>query len=846
MCGIIGIVGSAVVTDRLVAGLKRLEYRGYDSSGVAVIENDALIRSRAEGKLSNLQGKLDAQAVDGHIGIAHTRWATHGVPNETNAHPHFAGRVGIVHNGIIENFLDLRQSLNGRRTFSTETDTEVVAHLIDQALNEGHEPKAAFQATLKKIVGAYALCVLIEGHDDHLYAARSGAPLAIGIGDGEMYVGSDATALTGLSQKVIFLEEGDWAVLSKDSYQVYDRDDNPVERPVTVLQGGPAMAEKGNYRHFMLKEIYEQPETVGRTLTNYIDEFRLTSDMPEALDFSGVSRLIIIALFIAVSQSGETADTLAALRYCKEKGLKTAALVNVMTSTMAREADIALPINAGPEIGVASTKAFTSQLTALAALVIAAASSRGAINDAREHELTKALTQVPRLIKEALALDSMIERLSFDLSAKTSAFYLGRGVQTPIAFEGALKLKEISYIHAEGYAAGELKHGPIALIEDGTPVIVIAPHDTLFEKTISNLQEVASRGAQIILITDTKGAELAGSMADELITLPDADPFVAPLITSIAVQLLAYHSAVHRGTDVDQPRNLAKSVTVAGFGTRVLPATKTIPKEMLPVVDRPALQYVVDEAIEAGIEHFVFVTGRNKGAIEDYFDRAYELEYSLREKGKTAIYEQLDANTPKAGTMSFVRQQSALGLGHAIWCARDVIGNDPFAILLPDVLVKSKHSCLAQMVDAYNEVGGNIIAVDAVPNERVSSYGVIAPDTTQASRQDGLIKMTGMVEKPPIDKAPSNLKITGRYILQPEIMHLLKDQEAGAGGEIQLTDAMARMMKTQDFHALEYVGQDYDCGSKYGYFEAVMAYAMDHNEIGAQARALIKANAGEI
>ena len=604
MCGIIGIVGSAVVTDRLVAGLKRLEYRGYDSSGVAVIENDALIRSRAEGKLSNLQGKLDAQAVDGHIGIAHTRWATHGVPNETNAHPHFAGRVGIVHNGIIENFLDLRQSLNGRRTFSTETDTEVVAHLIDQALNEGHEPKAAFQATLKKIVGAYALCVLIEGHDDHLYAARSGAPLAIGIGDGEMYVGSDATALTGLSQKVIFLEEGDWAVLSKDSYQVYDRDDNPVERPVTVLQGGPAMAEKGNYRHFMLKEIYEQPETVGRTLTNYIDEFRLTSDMPEALDFSGVSRLIIIAcgtayyaglvakywfeqqaglavdidvasefryrapvvdkdaLFIAVSQSGETADTLAALRYCKEKGLKTAALVNVMTSTMAREADIALPINAGPEIGVASTKAFTSQLTALAALVIAAASSRGAINDAREHELTKALTQVPRLIKEALALDSMIERMSFDLSAKTSAFYLGRGVQTPIAFEGALKLKEISYIHAEGYAAGELKHGPIALIEDGTPVIVIAPHDPLFEKTISNLQEVASRGAQIILITDTKGAELAGSMADELITLPDADPFVAPLITSIAVQLLAYHTAVHRGTDVDQPRNLAKSVTV--------------------------------------------------------------------------------------------------------------------------------------------------------------------------------------------------------------------------------------------------------------------------------------------
>jgi len=412
MCGIIGIVGSAVVTDRLVAGLKRLEYRGYDSSGVAVIENDALIRSRAEGKLSNLQGKLDAQAVDGHIGIAHTRWATHGVPNETNAHPHFAGRVGIVHNGIIENFLDLRQSLNGRRTFSTETDTEVVAHLIDQALNEGHEPKAAFQATLKKIVGAYALCVLIEGHDDHLYAARSGAPLAIGIGDGEMYVG-------GVSRLII-------------------------------IACGTAY-----YAGLVAKYWFEQQAGLAVDI-DVASEFRYRAPVVDK-----------DALFIAVSQSGETADTLAALRYCKEKGLKTAALVNVMTSTMARE-----------------------------------------------------------------------------------------------AVEGALKLKEISYIHAEGYAAGELKHGPIALIEDGTPVIVIAPHDPLFEKTISNLQEVASRGAQIILITDTKGAELAGSMADELITLPDADPFVAPLITSIAVQLLAYHTAVHRGTDVDQPRNLAKSVTV--------------------------------------------------------------------------------------------------------------------------------------------------------------------------------------------------------------------------------------------------------------------------------------------
>jgi len=604
MCGIIGIVGTSNVTDRLIDGLKRLEYRGYDSSGVAVLNGSGLERQRAEGKLIGLVDRLKDHPLDGPIGIAHTRWATHGVPNETNAHPHFAGRVGIVHNGIIENFLELRESLNGTRTFETETDTEVVAHLIDEALKAGAAPEDAFKQTLKKISGAYAIGVIVEGNGDHIYAARSGAPLAIGIGEGEMYLGSDATALDALSKRIIFLEEGDWAVLTRDSYKIYDRHDNPVERTVTIISGGPAMAEKGNYRHFMLKEIYEQPETVSRTMTNYIDEFGLSANLPDDLDFEGIDRIILVAcgtaylaatvakywieqlagiavdvdiasefryrgpvlsknsLFIAVSQSGETADTLAALRYCKEAGIRTAVLVNVMTSTMAREADVALPINAGPEIGVASTKAFTSQLTALAAIALSAARSREHLSRDAEIRLTRALIRSPRQITQALRLDNHIESIAFELSKAKSAFYLGRGLNTPIAFEGALKLKEISYIHAEGYAAGELKHGPIALIEEGTPVIVIAPYDQLFEKTISNLQEVAARGANIILISDEEGSRAAGDMADHLITLPTSDSFVSPIIMSIAIQLLAYHTAVHLGTDVDQPRNLAKSVTV--------------------------------------------------------------------------------------------------------------------------------------------------------------------------------------------------------------------------------------------------------------------------------------------
>ena len=603
MCGIVGIAGNKPVTERLVSGLKRLEYRGYDSSGVAVLNDHQIKRVRAEGKIASLEDKLDATPINGPVGIAHTRWATHGVANETNAHPHVAGRVAVVHNGIIENFLELREEM-GHRTFNSQTDTEVVAHLIDELLSKGLEPVEAFAQALKKLRGAYAFGVIIDGNPDEIYCARAGSPLAVGIGDGEMYLGSDALALADLTNRLVYLDEGDWAVLTPTSYQVFSRNDEEVERPVTVITGGPAMAEKGNYRHFMLKEIYQQPETITRTLINYVDEFNQSADMPPELDFTKWDRICLVAcgtacyaaevakywfeqyarmavdvdiasefryrepvlskdtLFIAVSQSGETADTLAALRYAKDAGLDTAALVNVMTSTMAREAGAALPINAGPEIGVASTKAFTSQLTALAALALAAGRARGVLDESQERELAQALITVPRKVTEALELDKEIEIIAQDISTARSAFYLGRGAMTPIAFEGALKLKEISYIHAEGYAAGELKHGPIALIEEGTPVVVLAPMDGLYEKTISNLQEVASRGADILLISDVDGCSHADSMSDWSICLPRAHPFVAPIVMSIAVQLLAYHAAVHLGTDVDQPRNLAKSVTV--------------------------------------------------------------------------------------------------------------------------------------------------------------------------------------------------------------------------------------------------------------------------------------------
>lgn len=613
MCGILGIIGNQPVTDRLLDGLKRLEYRGYDSAGIAVIEksedNTTLVRRRAKGKIRNLEHRIQAEPVDGLVGIAHTRWATHGAPNEINAHPHFAGRVGLVHNGIIENFTHLREDLQTTREFVTQTDTEVVAHLIDEAMKTGLSGTDAFATSLKQLTGAFALGVVIDGEDGKLFAARRGSPLAIGLGNGENYIGSDAIALASLSTRIIYLEEGDWAVITTDSVEIFDMDDNPVERDVTIVSGSLAAAEKGNYRHFMLKEIYEQPETVSHTLTHYVDAFHHKAKTPEqlkldGLDWTKLQRLTLIAcgtaayatyvakywfeqladmpvevdiasefryrrpalskgtMAMVVSQSGETADTLAALRYCQGKGLQTSALVNVMSSTMAREADFAMPINAGPEIGVASTKAFTSQLTALLSLAIAAGVQRGLISEDREHELVEALTQIPRLITETLVLDKDIEALALDLSKAKDAFYLGRGVHFPLALEGALKLKEISYIHAEGYAAGELKHGPIALIEEGTPVIVIAPTDEMFEKTISNMQEVQARGAKILLITDAQGAKHAEKMVDDILVCPKVSPETAAIVYSVTIQLLAYHAAVHLGTDVDQPRNLAKSVTV--------------------------------------------------------------------------------------------------------------------------------------------------------------------------------------------------------------------------------------------------------------------------------------------
>ena len=604
MCGIVGIIGKEPVTERLLTGLKRLEYRGYDSSGIAVLNQGELLRCRAEGKIAGLEARLSDTPLDGLVGIAHTRWATHGAPTETNAHPHFSGRVGIVHNGIIENFIDLRDGLKTARTFVTETDTEVVAHLIDEALKRGLAPKDAFAQSLKKLHGAFAIAVIIDGYDGEIYVSRRGSPLAIGLGDGENYLGSDALALASLTQDIIFLEEGDWAVIGRDGVEIYDENDNPVTRDITHTSGSLAAAEKGNYRHFMLKEIHEQPETVGHALTHYVDAFHHQALTVEGLDFAQIDRLNLIAcgtaayageiakywfeqiahlstdvdiasefryrqpafsknsMALAISQSGETLDTLAALRYCQDKGLKTAALVNVMTSTMAREADIAMPINAGPEIGVASTKAFTSQLTALFALAVNAGRSRGIIDADGERTLLAELTQVPRLVAKALLLSDEIEDLAQDLAKAKSAFYLGRGVHFPLALEGALKLKEISYIHAEGYAAGELKHGPIALIEEGTPVIVIAPSDGLFEKTLSNMQEVISRGAKTILITDAKGAGKAKGIAEKIIICPQSPDSVAPIVYSVAIQLLAYHTAVSLGTDVDQPRNLAKSVTV--------------------------------------------------------------------------------------------------------------------------------------------------------------------------------------------------------------------------------------------------------------------------------------------
>ncbi len=607
MCGIVGILGRGPVAEQLVDSLKRLEYRGYDSAGVATLEGDRLERRRAEGKLKNLEARLQAAPLAGHTGIGHTRWATHGKPTEGNAHPHATENVAVVHNGIIENFRELRQALEKQGAkFASETDTEVVAHLVNSFLLKGASPQEAVKATLPQLRGAFALAFVFRGHDDLLIGARRGSPLAVGYGKDEMYLGSDAIALAPFTDTISYLEDGDWAVLTRKSCVIYDVQNAPVQREVLKSGASSFLIDKANFRHFMAKEIHEQPEVVGHTLARYIDMATERVDLPVTLpfDFNNIDRISISAcgtasyagfvarywleklaripveldvasefryreppvrkgdLAIFISQSGETADTLAALRYAKSQGLHTLSVVNVPTSTIARESETVLPTLAGPEIGVASTKAFTCQLMVLAALAIKAGKARGVLSDTDEARLVHGLVEIPRLMTAALATEPQVEKLARDIAKSTDVLYLGRGTSYPLALEGALKLKEISYIHAEGYAAGELKHGPIALIDEKMPVVVIAPHDQVFEKTVSNMQEVAARGGRIILMTDAKGAAEATIESLVTIVLPDMGATFAPMVYAIPVQLLAYHTAVIMGTDVDQPRNLAKSVTV--------------------------------------------------------------------------------------------------------------------------------------------------------------------------------------------------------------------------------------------------------------------------------------------
>ena len=597
-------LGRDPVAPRLIESLKRLEYRGYDSAGVAAVAGGRIERRRAPGKIRALEEVLAEAPLKGEIGIGHTRWATHGAPSTRNAHPQQVGRVSLVHNGIIENFAELKAELKARgRTFESDTDTEVIAHLLDAELDTGLEPLAALKATLDRLAGAYALGVLVEGYPDLVMGARRGSPLVVGWGEGEMFIGSDALAVGPFTSKVTYLEEGDYVAIDQDGAVIFDATGARVNRPLTVVPASAALVEKGEYRHFMEKEIHEQPDSCQRTLSAYLDPVEGRAKAPGDIDFAEVSRLQIVAcgtagyaaltakyvfeklaglpvdvevasefryrdpavtpgaLAIAVSQSGETADTLAALRYCKAQGLKTAALVNVHTSTMAREADVVWPTWAGPEIGVASTKAFTAQVCALLALAVAAGVQRGRIDAATEAKLVRELLEAPRLIAEALAVDAPIRRIAHEIAKARDVLYLGRGAMYPLALEGALKLKEISYIHAEGYAAGELKHGPIALVDETTPVVVIAPYDAMFEKTASNMQEVAARGGKVVLITDAVGAGRAHDIPF-VIEVPTTEALTAPLVMAVPIQLLAYHTAVQKGTDVDQPRNLAKSVTV--------------------------------------------------------------------------------------------------------------------------------------------------------------------------------------------------------------------------------------------------------------------------------------------
>ncbi len=605
MCGIVGILGSKPVATDLVEALRRLEYRGYDSAGIATVQGGKLDRRRAEGKLNNLATRLHDDPLGGTAGIGHTRWATHGKPTEGNAHPHMNGRVSVVHNGIIENFRELRDELKAAgHAFQSDTDTETVVHLVTHYMDTGLGPEAAVSMSLSRLKGAFALGIIFADHDDLMIAARQGSPLAIGHGDGEMYLGSDAIALAPFTSALTYLEEGDWAAISRHETRIYDREGNLVDRPRVTSVASALTIDKGNHRHFMHKEIHEQPEVISHTLTNYIDMAERRVDFPElGLDLTAIDRVTISAcgtayyaglvakywieryarlpveidvasemryreaplpdkgLAVFVSQSGETADTLATLRYCKSQEQRIASIVNVRTSTIARESDAVLPTLAGPEIGVASTKAFTCQLSALACLTLALARARNTITIEEEQAIVSALTEVPRHIATMLRSESHYADIAQELSKAKDVLYLGRGVNFPLAMEGALKLKEISYIHAEGYAAGELKHGPIALIDETMPVVVVAPKDALFEKTISNMQEVAARGGQMILISDADPDE-AGCPLMHHIPTPSAHPFVMPLIQAVPVQLLAYHTAVVMGTDVDQPRNLAKSVTV--------------------------------------------------------------------------------------------------------------------------------------------------------------------------------------------------------------------------------------------------------------------------------------------
>jgi glucosamine--fructose-6-phosphate aminotransferase (isomerizing) len=605
MCGIIGIVGAKPVQDRLIESLKRLEYRGYDSAGIAAVIDGKVQRRRAEGKIRALEEVLANEPLAGSVGVGHTRWATHGAPSLRNAHPHTQGRVTLVHNGIIENYAELRDRLRAAgRSFESDTDTEVIAALLDSELATGVPPIQALKATLDQLSGAYALGVLVEGEDGLVMGARRGSPLVVGYGDGEMFIGSDALAVGPFTNRVCYLDEGDFVAITHDGAQIFDHAGQPAERPVRTVPASAALVEKGNYRHFMEKEIHDQPEGCQRTIAAYVDTLSATTAIPGGVDFAALARIQIVAcgtsyiagllgkylieqladlpvdveiasefryrqpalqadaLVIAMSQSGETADTLAALRYCQAKGMRSAAVVNATESTMAREVDVVWPIHCGPEIGVASTKAFTAQISVLTALAVAAARARGRIDAAEEQRMVRVLLEAPRLIAESIELEEAVRKVAMEVSKARDVLYLGRGPMYPLSLEGALKLKEISYIHAEGYAAGELKHGPIALVDENTPIVILAPFDSYFEKSASNMNEVMARGGQVIFITDPEGQKHAPAGARVVVTAPRCDPLIAPLVYSPPIQLLAYHVAVLKGADVDQPRNLAKSVTV--------------------------------------------------------------------------------------------------------------------------------------------------------------------------------------------------------------------------------------------------------------------------------------------